>query len=389
MDGIINVYKEPGFTSHDVVAKLRGILHMKKIGHTGTLDPDAQGVLPVCLGKATKLCGMITDWGKTYEAVMLLGKTTDTQDISGSVLSVSEVNADERKIIDVIISFVGGYEQVPPMYSALKHNGKKLYELARQGIEVERKSRHVDIGFIKINEMNLNDDEKTVTFTVACSKGTYIRTLIDDIGKKLGCGACMLSLKRTRVGQFEIDDSLTLNQISALLLKGELGEYIIAADDVFDYPKLSVDSEYNKLLYNGNKLPVDAVREIERTLTQQAEQKYRIYDENGIFIGIYEYIEIYYRRSRFIHYHSLYCDSLYSHRKQRIYHSRNRKARCFPRCVSCRNYKYLQNKSRQYHIPCNRTIGNSNGRRTSSELSVEFHFRFVSGNCRKKYRKEM
>ena len=214
MDGIINVYKEPGFTSHDVVAKLRGILHMKKIGHTGTLDPDAQGVLPVCLGKATKLCGMITDWGKTYEAVMLLGKTTDTQDISGSVLSVSEVNADERKIIDVIISFVGGYEQVPPMYSALKHNGKKLYELARQGIEVERKSRHVDIGFIKINEMNLNDDEKTVTFTVACSKGTYIRTLIDDIGKKLGCGACMLSLKRTRVGQFEIDDSLTLNQIS-------------------------------------------------------------------------------------------------------------------------------------------------------------------------------
>ena len=253
MDGIINVYKEPGFTSHDVVAKLRGILHMKKIGHTGTLDPDAQGVLPVCLGKATKLCGMITDWGKTYEAVMLLGKTTDTQDISGSVLSVSEVNADERKIIDVIISFVGGYEQVPPMYSALKHNGKKLYELARQG--------------------------------------TYIRTLIDDIGKKLGCGACMLSLKRTRVGQFEIDDSLTLNQISALLLKGELGEYIIAADDVFDYPKLSVDSEYNKLLYNGNKLPVDAVREIERTLTQQAEQKYRIYDENGIFIGIYEYID--------------------------------------------------------------------------------------------------
>ena len=145
--------------------------------------------------------------------------------------------------------------------------------------------------FIKINEINLNDDEKTVTFTVACSKGTYIRTLIDDIGKKLGCGACMLSLKRTRVGQFEIDDSLTLNQISALLLKGELGEYIIAADDVFDYPKLSVDSEYNKLLYNGNKLPVGAVREIERTLTQQAEQKYRIYDENGIFIGIYEYID--------------------------------------------------------------------------------------------------
>ena len=128
---------------------------------------------------------------------------------------------------------------------------RNFMSLPDRELKLKEKSRHVDIGFIKINEMNLNDDEKTVTFTVACSKGTYIRTLIDDIGKKLGCGACMLSLKRTRVGQFEIDDSLTLNQISALLLKGELGEYIIAADDVFDYPKLSVDSEYNKLLYNG------------------------------------------------------------------------------------------------------------------------------------------
>ena len=165
INGVINVYKEKGYTSHDVVAKLRGILRQKKIGHTGTLDPDAQGVLPVCLGKATKLCGMITDWGKTYEAVMLLGKTTDTQDISGSVLSVSEVNADERKIIDVIISFVGGYEQVPPMYSALKHNGKKLYELARQGIDVERKPRKVTLYVIKIFVMNL----PLVRFSVTCS----------------------------------------------------------------------------------------------------------------------------------------------------------------------------------------------------------------------------
>ena len=234
MDGIINVYKEPGFTSHDVVAKLRGILHMKKIGHTGTLDPDAQGVLPVCVGRATKLCGMITDWGKTYEAVMLLGRKTDTQDISGNIVEQRRVSVDERMVLEAATSFVGGYEQIPPMYSALKHNGKKLYELARQGIEVERAPRRVNIDFIRINEMNLEDEEKTVTFTVSCSKGTYIRTLINDIGEKLGCGACMVKLIRTRVGQFVIDESLTLNQISALVLKPTLEDYIISAVELFD-----------------------------------------------------------------------------------------------------------------------------------------------------------
>ena len=145
MNGIINVYKEQGYTSHDVVAKLRGILHMKKIGHTGTLDPDAVGVLPVCIGRATKLCGMITDWGKAYEAVMLLGTRTDTQDVSGTVLEQKEVNVTEVQIMDTINSFVGEYDQIPPMYSALKHNGKKLYELARQGIEVERKARRKEL----------------------------------------------------------------------------------------------------------------------------------------------------------------------------------------------------------------------------------------------------
>ena len=269
MDGIINVYKEPGFTSHDVVAKLRGILHMKKIGHTGTLDPDAQGVLPVCLGKATKLCGMITDWGKTYEAVMLLGKTTDTQDISGSVLSVSEVNADERKIIDVIISFVGGYEQVPPMYSALKHNGKKLYELARQGIEVERKSRHVDIGFIKINEMNLSDDEKTVTFTVACSKGTYIRTLCEGIAERLGTVGYMKELNRTRVGDFYIENSITIEQL-------EQSQYqIITIEQFFkDEEFINLTEKGLKLFLNGVQLTYHLVDGI-----------YRIYQDDK-FIGI-------------------------------------------------------------------------------------------------------
>lgn len=313
MDGIINVYKEPGFTSHDVVAKLRGILHMKKIGHTGTLDPDAQGVLPVCVGRATKLCGMITDWGKTYEAVMLLGRKTDTQDISGNIVEQRRVSVDERMVLEAATSFVGGYEQIPPMYSALKHNGKKLYELARQGIEVERKPRHVNIDFIRINEMNLEDEEKTVTFTVSCSKGTYIRTLINDIGEKLGCGACMVKLIRTRVGRFVIDESLTLNQISALVLKGTVEDYITSADELFDYPKLVVREEYNKLLYNGNRFAADAVCE-ESEISQGQDyiqdcghsyiqenareyeqgQQYRIYDAIGNFIGIYAYRESYF-----------------------------------------------------------------------------------------------
>jgi len=235
MNGIINVYKEKGFTSHDVVAKLRGILHMKKIGHTGTLDPDAVGVLPVCLGKGTGLVSMITDWTKTYEAVMLLGTTTDTQDTSGNVLTKSVVDVDERTVIEVCSQFEGEYEQIPPMYSALKVNGKKLYELARAGIEVERKPRRVVINSLRVNDINLEDDIKTVTITVDCSKGTYIRTLCDDIGKKLGCGACMMSLKRTRVGDFIIDDTLTLNQIAALTLKGDIEqatERLLSVQDI-------------------------------------------------------------------------------------------------------------------------------------------------------------
>ena len=241
MNGIINVYKEQGFTSHDVVAKLRGILHMKKIGHTGTLDPDAVGVLPVCLGKGTRLVDMITDWGKTYEAVMLLGTTTDTQDISGAVLEKKDVHVTEVQVMDACNSFVGEYDQIPPMYSAIKQNGHKLYELARKGIEVERKPRRITIHSLHINDINLTEENPTVTFTVECSKGTYIRTLCEDIGKKLGCGACMQKLTRTRVGQFGIDDSLTLNQISALCLKGEFDNRVTAIDEMFpSYQKIVV-----------------------------------------------------------------------------------------------------------------------------------------------------
>ena len=221
-NGVIIVNKEAGFTSHDVVAKLRGILKQKKIGHTGTLDPDATGVLPVCLGCATKLCDMLTDKDKTYEAVMLLGQATDTQDTSGKIISetnVSELRAigelDDDKIINAVESFIGDYNQIPPMYSALKVNGKKLYELAREGIEIEREARPVKI----ISIENIRIEFPRVYMTVTCSKGTYIRTLCNDIGEKLGCKACMASLKRTQVSMFDIKDSLTLDEISKLRVR--------------------------------------------------------------------------------------------------------------------------------------------------------------------------
>ena len=171
MDGIINVYKEKGFTSHDVVAKLRGILRMKKIGHTGTLDPAAEGVLPVCLGKGTRLCDMLTDKTKTYRTVLLLGQETDTQDTTGTVLAEYPVEVTEEAVREAIYSFLGDYMQIPPMYSALKVNGKKLYELARQGKEVERQPRPVQILDIQIGQVDL----PRVTFSVTCSITTYFR----------------------------------------------------------------------------------------------------------------------------------------------------------------------------------------------------------------------
>ena len=213
VNGIINIYKEVGFTSHDVVAKLRGIVKQKKIGHTGTLDPDATGVLPVCLGNATKLCDMLTDKSKEYEACMLLGVTTDTQDMSGKVLENKQVSCTQEEAREAVLSFIGEYDQIPPMYSAIKVNGKKLYELARNGIEIERKPRRVEISHIEILECSLPE----IHFRVSCSKGTYIRALCADIGDKLGCGAAMKSLIRTRVGTFVIEEAWKLSEVEKMV----------------------------------------------------------------------------------------------------------------------------------------------------------------------------
>src|SRR5699024_7295272 len=252
--GILNIYKEKGYTSHDVVAKLRGIVGQKKIGHTGTLDPDAEGVLPVCLGRATKVCDLLTDKDKTYEAVLLLGRTTDTQDVTGQVLSERPLISDGRAITPetagaCVMRFEGEYDQVPPMYSALKVNGKKLYELAREGKTVERKSRKVSIRKIRITEIDL----PRIRMEVECSKGTYIRTLCHDIGEKLGCGGSMESLLRTRVGGCALADSRKLGEVEEWVRSGRLHEILIPADRVFDRMREVRTSEpYDRFVHNGS-----------------------------------------------------------------------------------------------------------------------------------------
>ena len=283
MDGIINVRKEKGFTSFDVVAKLRGILKMKKIGHTGTLDPDAEGVLPVCIGKATRVCDLLTDKDKVYEAVMLLGKETDTQDMTGTVLEEKPVEVTEEEVRTVIRSFLGEQQQIPPMYSALKVDGKKLYELAREGKTVERKPRAVQFYEIEIKKIEL----PYVRFSVTCSKGTYIRTLCHDIGQKLGCGGCMEELLRTRSGNFVWEDSMTLAQVEEAVRNGTIGDRVISIGQVLkDYPEIFCTREGDRLLENGNALAERFVR------GEHKEGWVRMCDSQGGFKGIYQWDEV-------------------------------------------------------------------------------------------------
>lgn len=284
MDGILNIYKEKDFTSHDVVAKLRGVLHMKKIGHTGTLDPQATGVLPVCLGRATKACDMMSEKSKVYEAVLLLGTTTDTEDMTGQILEQKEVSCSEADVKAAAESFRGTYEQIPPMYSAIKVNGKKLYELAREGKTIERKARPVTIYDLTILKIDL----PRVHMEITCSKGTYIRSLCRDIGEKLGCGGCMEELIRTRVGHFLIEDALTLNQIEALMKQDRILEVLEPTDRVFaSCPAVHAAKKDRKLVLNGNPLPETSLK-----LTDEAKasgQWIRLYDDENNFIGIYQY----------------------------------------------------------------------------------------------------
>ncbi len=286
INGIINIYKEKGYTSHDVVAKMRGILKQKKIGHTGTLDPDATGVLPVCLGNGTKLCDMLQDQSKEYIATLRFGIETDTQDISGTVIESYDCSIlNEEQVRIATDSFVGEYYQIPPMYSAKKVNGKKLYELARAGKEIEREASLIYMKEIEVLEMNLPE----LKLRVHCSKGSYIRTLCHDIGKKLQVGAVMTSLERTRVGQFQLKDSITLKELEELRDRNQVEAHVLPTDIVFgEYKAVHVLPEFQRLIENGNGLFLTFIKEKQEFLDGEI---VRVYDISDRFFGLYRFDE--------------------------------------------------------------------------------------------------
>ena len=281
VNGILNVYKEKGYTSHDVVAKLRGIVGQKKIGHTGTLDPDAEGVLPVCLGRATKVCDMLTEKDKTYEAVLLLGKETDTQDISGTVLRVGETEGlTQEQVKDCVMSFVGEYDQIPPMYSALKVNGKKLYELAREGIEIEREARVITIFDLTIQPIS----HEELQIVVTCSKGTYIRVLGEDIAKALGTVGHLTALRRTATGDFSLENAMTLADFEQLDFDARFDKLLPVDECVKALPKLQLDAQQAERIKHGQRLNVKTCAYQQQVLSENTQEVRLFWDEQ--FLGI-------------------------------------------------------------------------------------------------------
>ena len=346
MDGIINVYKEKGYTSHDVVARLRGITKEKHIGHTGTLDPAAAGVLPMCLGAVTKACELLTDKGKEYETVLLLGIETNTEDATGEIVATGDISAiTDEMILDTVKSFEGDISQVPPMFSATRINGQRYYDLARKGVEIEREAKQVHVSSIEVisditrcllsqkeafapypdtmlskfveepdpeegrwhwenNDIRKDENKDIpvirVALRIACEKGTYIRTICADIGKKLGCGGCMERLLRTRSGEFTIEESHSLaemeeivknmdetagSDIGALLKKNNI---LISADRCFmEYPPLHAKDKYDSVLNNGNLLRMRHFKEY----IEVPDAINRVYDSKNEFKALYEWVE--------------------------------------------------------------------------------------------------
>lgn len=249
--GVLNVYKPKGMTSHDVVAILRRTLHMKRIGHTGTLDPVAEGVLPILIGKATKLSDLLMAEEKRYKAGVKLGITTDTDDVTGEILEQKDVSIKEEDVQKVLMSFLGKQAQIPPMYSAIKVDGKKLYELARRGVVTERKPRDIEIYDLKIENFNGN----TFDLTVHCSKGTYIRALCRDIGAALQTGAAMETLLRLQSGNFSLENTHTLEEIKEAAENGTVETFLISPEDVLkEFPRVDVNDEFAAKVKNGIRL---------------------------------------------------------------------------------------------------------------------------------------
>jgi len=287
LDGIINIYKEKGYTSHDVVQILRRLSKQRKVGHTGTLDPEAEGVLPVCFGKATKVVEYIIGQNKQYKARLCLGITTTTEDHTGEIIKRRPVEYDTERIKTVLQSFIGEYQQIPPMYSAIKVQGKKLYELAREGKEIKREPRTVYIYNIQITKWLFPNQ---VEFIVDCSKGTYIRTLCADVGEKLGCGGHMSGLLRTAVGDFSITNSYTLDQLEEKVNTKCWDSVLISIEELFqNYPKVYVTPSADRSLQNGHTIYEKGIDPIRSSPFQ--ENVVCMYTSTGDFIGLYQGIQ--------------------------------------------------------------------------------------------------
>lgn len=335
MNGIINVYKEKGYTSHDAVARLRGIIGQRHVGHTGTLDPDAEGVLPLCIGTATKVCDILTDKSKVYETVILLGAATDTEDVSGQIISKADPALLEsltaERITEAVLSFKGVSEQIPPMFSAIRKDGQRLYDMARHGVEIDRTPRTIEILSVEtvsdvkrgvlgkydlepyadsalakycsgdefeeqghwqreyrcIGEDNAELPVIRVAVRLLCSKGTYVRSFCRDVGEKLGCGGCMERLLRTRVGEFTIDESFKLKELEGFMREGTFESRLKAPDACFtEYERLDMKAKYDDLLYNGNVL---YFRHFTQYITEPP-TPVRVYSSKGEFLAVYEFV---------------------------------------------------------------------------------------------------
>lgn len=279
MNGIILVNKPEDFTSFDVCAKMRGILHIKRIGHAGTLDPMATGVLPVFVGKATKACDIMPDSSKAYRADVKFGAETDTLDRTGAVTETFEKKLTESDIISVLPKFKGEITQVPPMYSAVKVNGKKLYELARQGKTVERPERKVIIEKLELEKFD--EENQTAVFYIECSSGTYIRTLADDIAKAAGSGAYLTDLVRTKAAGFDISQTFTLEQIQQMADEGRVEDAVISVDKIFsDMPKIILSAKQTVMYKNGVKLYLKNIKGLKNGVDE-----YTVYSDKNEFIG--------------------------------------------------------------------------------------------------------
>lgn len=282
------VWKPEGWTSHDVVAKVRRLLKMKRIGHAGTLDPMVTGVLPLCLGRSTRVVEYLQDKPKAYTATLRLGIATDTEDITGDIIERSDhVSLSLEQVQEALVRFEGTIDQVPPMFSALKVDGKRLYELAREGKTVERKTRKVHIYQIELLSTNLQAEEPEMSFSVECSKGTYIRTLCVDIGKALGVPATMSKLIRTKSGGITEESCLTIEQIEQLAQANELTHYLLPADKAISHiPEAAVDDAIGQRALQGQNIFLQAAN-IHRAEWDDG-QIVRLYNHSRIFLGIFQ-----------------------------------------------------------------------------------------------------